>query len=297
MVRKSEAKIGFKRYPHIPLLISMKPSPRILLGQKLFWTYKRDGSCIALWLDKKSKIRISSRNLETASIDLQTLVKKCEDYPKIIELLKENPQFIIYVEACRKGRSVTGIENYERNILYVFDIYDKNSAKFLPYVNVHQHAYHHNIPCVKLFAETRHRSMKDLLKFKNHVLEYCDAVKIEGMVIKAYKVPERFAEWDEFNGGLIQAKVKLDVPEPEKRKIARGEAIYPPMPDNEVYGAISKVEADSGLTGQSKDDMPKIAQYVSEACKQHLFANPKKKLYQYYQDYLERMVKKHANKT
>jgi len=288
----------FKRYPHIPLLLSTKPSPRILLGQRLFWTEKKDGSCISLWLNKNGKIIVSSHNQENASADLQQLVRNSEDFPKIVELLKENPQFIIYFEACRKGRSITGIENYERNILYVFDIYEKNSAKFLPYVLVHQHAFHHDIPCVKLFAETRHRSMKDLLKFKNHVLEHCDAVKVEGMVIKAYKVPERFAEWDEFKDGLVQAKVKLDVPEPEKRQIARGEAIYPPMPDNEVYGAISKVEADSGLTGQSKDDMPKIAQYVSESCKQHLFANPKKKLYTYYQDYLERMRgKKNANKT
>jgi hypothetical protein len=272
----------------------MKPNPRILLGQRLFWTEKKDGSCITIWLNKNSKIMVSSRNQENASADLQTLVRNCEDFPKVVELLKENPQFIIYVEACRKGRSVTGIENYERNILYVIDIIDKKSAKFLPYVVVHQHAFHHNVPCVKLFAETRHRSMTDLLKFKNHVLEHCEAVRLEGMVIKAYKVPEQFAKWEAFQDGLIQSKVKLDVPEPVKKKIARGEAIYPPMPDNEVYGAISKVEADSGLTGQAKDDMPKIAQEVSKACKEHLFANPKKKLYSYYQDYLERMVKKHA---
>ena len=290
MVRKSKAK--FKRYPHIPLLLSLKPSPRILLGQRLFWTEKKDGSCMALWLDEKSKIRISSRNLEIASVGLQNLVKNCEDYPKLLELLKENPQFIIYVEACRKGRSVTGIENYERNILYVFDIYDKNSAKFLPYVNVHQHAYHHNIPCVKLFAETRHRSMKDLLKFSNHALEYCEAMHIEGMVIKAYKVPETFSEWREFEDGLIQAKVKLDVPEPIKRKISKGEVILPSMPDNEVYGAISKVEADSGLTGEAKHDLPLIAKYVNEECKKHLYKEPKGKLYNYWKDYLERMMKK-----
>jgi len=30
------------RYVHIPNLITMKPTPRILLGQKLFWTEKRD---------------------------------------------------------------------------------------------------------------------------------------------------------------------------------------------------------------------------------------------------------------
>jgi len=289
MRKKSE----FKRYPHIPLLLSMKPSPRILLGQRLFWTEKKDGSCISLWLDEKSKIKISSRNLETASTDLQTLIKKCEDYPKIIELLKENPQFIIYIEACRKGRSVTGIEKYDRNILYVFDIYNKNSAKFLPYVNVHQHAYHYNIPCVKLFAETRHRSMKDLLKFADDALKHCEVDRIEGIVIKAYKIPEQFADWRQFEGGLVQAKIKLDVPKPLKRKISKGEVILPPIPDSEIMGVIDKVwqELGDNKFRDVKVAMPLIAKYVSEACKEHLFASPKKNLFIFYQDYLARTTK------
>ena len=282
------------RYQSIPNLLSLKPSPRLLLGQRLYWTEKKDGSCMTVWL-KGNKIQISSRNLETASQDLQSLVMNSEDYPKVVELLKENPQFVIYIEACKKGRSITGIEVYERNILYLFDIYDRGAEKFLPYVNVYQHGFHHKIPTVKLYAETRHRSMKDLLKFRNHVLGYCEATNIEGMVIKAYRIPKKYEElktWREFAGGLIQAKVKLDIPEPVKRKISKGQPIYPSIPPNEILGTIDKAWQELG-TEKFKDvsiAMPLIARYVGEECKKQLYSSPKRKLFSYYKDYLERLI-------
>jgi len=297
--------MGWKyRYPHIPLLLSLRPSPRLLLGKRLFWTEKRDGQNVAIWFeelewkkkmsiedfkgekggdnflidDKVFNLRISSRDKEIAASDIQARVRGTEEFPKIINLLCENPQFVVYIESCKKGRSVTGIELYEKNFLIVFDIYDISAEQFLPYVAVHQHCFHHEIPVVKLWAETRHRTMKDLLKWKNYALEQCEAIKLEGMVIKTFD--EKF--------GYVQAKVKLDVPEPEERKIARGEVILPPIPEGEIMGAIAKVEADFGLTGNPKDDMPHIAQYINEECKKHFYSGPPNKLFYYYQLYLER---------
>lgn len=286
-------------YPHIPLLLSMKPTLRILLGQKLYWTEKRDGSNMAIWLRQneyvktKIEVQISSRNQESAAEDLVNLVKQCEEYPKILKLLEGNPEFVAYVEACREGRSVTGIEIYEKDFLVVFDIYNKALKKFLPYVLVHQHCFHYNIPVVKLWAETRHRTVKDLLKWKNHALEHCKAVGLEGMVIKAYKIPEKVgAYYREYAKGLMQAKVKLDVPEPKKRKISKGEPILPPIPDNEILGAIDKVLQDIGKEKfmDTRIAMPLIAQYVSEECRKHLYSQPKRKLFQLYQEFMERMI-------
>jgi len=303
MVRK---KIDWK-YPHIPHLLNVKPSPRILLGQRLFWTEKKDGSCITMRLEehkrkkdnilidgKKYVLIISSRNQIHASSDLIALVKRTEEFPKILELFRENPQFIIYAEACRKGPSITGIEAYERDYLFVFDIYDIGAEKFLPYVNVHQHCFHHKISVVKLYAETRHRSMKDLLKFADEALNYCKETKIEGMVIKAYKIPTKVSEYfKEYRKGLLQTKVKLDIPKAKKRKIAKGEPIYPPIPDNEIFGSIDKAWQELG-TEKFRDvklAMPLIAQLVSEECKKHLYSSPKKKLFNFYNEYLERMIK------
>lgn len=270
----------FEKYPHIPLLLSMRPSPRILLGKHLLWTIKEDGENVTIWLKgKKNSPAISSRNLEKASQDITDRVKKTNEYKEILKLLKENPNWRIVTESCKKGRSVTGIKTYDRNQLFVIDIFDTSTNKYLPYVLVHQHCFHHKIQVVKLYAETRHRTMKDLLKFKNHVLEHCDAVKEEGMVIKTFGK----------DGELLQAKVKLDVPVPVVRKIAKGEPILPSMPDNEVWGAISKVEADYGLTKNPKDDMPKIAAAIENECKKHLYSKPKRNYFSYYQEYLERM--------
>jgi hypothetical protein len=40
----------------------------------------------------------------------------------------------------------------------------------------------------------------------------------------------------------------------------------------------------------SKDDMPRIVKYVSEECKKHLYSS-RGNLFQFYQDYMERMKK------
>lgn len=277
-------------YPRIPHLLMLKPTPRILLGRRLFWTEKKDGSNIAIWMNNNQQLMISSRNQEFASQDLQTLVKSTEEYSKVLELLKENPQFIVYVEACLKGRSITGAELYDKNCLFVFDIYDRESKKFLPFVNTHQRCYHHNIPIVQIYAETRHRSMKDLLKFRNHVLKYCKDMELEGMVIKPrrpYITTKKFG----FDLGYVQAKVKLDIPEPKKRKIVKGEPIYPPIPTNEILGAIDKAWQELGNYAfrDVRQAMPLIARLVSEECKNHLYSNPIKKLFTYYKEYLERL--------
>lgn len=267
----------------------MKPTPRILLGQRLFWTEKEDGSCMTLWM-KKDKPKISSRNQEDSAQDLKSLVERTPEYPKFVALLEEHPQFHLYIEACKRGRSITGIKVYERDICFLFDILDTGSGKFLPYINVHQHAFHHNIPVVGLWAETRHRSMKDLLKYKNYALKYCEAMKFEGVVIKAYRIPERFRNWHGFDKGMIQAKVKLDIPEPKKRKISKGEPILPRMPENEVMGAIDKVWQELGDNKflEPKTAMPLIAQEVKKAMIEHFFSKPEYKFYFYYNLYIER---------
>jgi hypothetical protein len=129
-----------------------------------------------------------------------------------------------------------------------------------------------------------------------HECPYCGSknirkVKEEGMVIKAYEIPEQFQHWREFAGGMITAKVKLDVPEPIRRKISKGEPILPLIPENEIFGAISKVEADYGLTAEPKHDMPLIAKYVNEECKKHLYSS-RGNLFHFYQKYLELHPKK-----
>jgi len=275
--------MGFKyAYPEIQNWEVFRPTLRMFLGKNIDWTYKEDGSNIAIWLEEE-KIHIASRHQEKASQDLVDLVLRTEEYQKIVELLKENPTFVVYVEACRKGRSVTGARLYERDQLFLFDICDSRSGEFLPYTNAYQHAYHHGIQTVKLYAQTRHKTIKDLRKFCCHLLDVEKAEGLEGMVGKAH-----YGIKDDY----LQLKVKVDIPRPVIRKIAKGNPIYPEIPEAEILGAVDKAWQDLGNEKfkDVKTAMPLIAEYVKEECKKHLYSSPTKKLFAYYQDYLRGLV-------
>ena len=277
-------------YPHIPLLESMKPTKRVLLGKRLFWTEKKDGENCAIWMNHNDYaptsapfIQISSRHMVDAQEDIKQRVMKSEDYPKIVKMIEDNPTWVAYVEECRQGRSVTGIETYDRDYDFLIDLFDRTTNTFFNYTFVYQQAFHYGIPVVGLYAETRHRTIKDLLKFANHVYEQCMAVRLEGMVVKAYG-EDKFADH-----GILMAKVKIDVPKPKKIKIVSGAPIYPAMPRSEVMGTINKVHQDLGDAQfqEVKIAMPLVAKAIGEACKQHLYSSPEKKLFDYYLEYKE----------
>ena len=289
-VKKKKKVAKFDRFPHIPNLSGGRLC-RSLLGKRLFWTIKEDGECVSVWTNivrKKEVIHIASRNQENASTDIKARTMNTEEFPKVLQMIRDNPLFRVVVEECRKGRSVTGIKTYDRDQLFVIAIYDTAIENWLPYTLMYQTTYHYGLgpQTVKLFAETRHKTIKDLGKFKNHVLEVCDSQtdgkqKDEGMVCSTF----------DDDGTLIMAKVKLDIPEPQEKRIHEGAPEFPQIPVSEIMGSISKVEADFGLTGQAKDDMPRIAKYVSEACKEHLYSS-RGNLFQYYQEYMDKMVTK-----
>lgn len=198
-IRKKED--PWQHYPHIPILETNARLRRSLLGLRLQWTFKEDGQNITIWkrikqyCKKKQEIVISSHNQEIASMDIKIRVMKAPEFPKILKLIEDNPTFRVNAEECAKGASITGIKRYPKDILIVFDIFDTAINNFLPYTQVYQYCYHYKIPVVQLYATTRHRTIKDLVKFANHVLEYCntekDYGKDEGMVCKAFRPKHR----------------------------------------------------------------------------------------------------------
>lgn len=283
----NEKEESWVRYPHIPILEGNSKVRRMLLGKRLAWTIKEDGQNVTIWTrrkkycKKKTEIVISSHNLEIASVDIQNAVKQRPQYPTILKLLEEFPSYRVICEECAKGVSITGIKTYPEDILYVIDIYNTAEHKFLPYTQVYQTCYHYGLPCVTLYATTRHRTIKDLIKFSNHVLEYCNAPKEygkdEGMVAKTF---------DE-DGEIIMAKVKLDIPRPIVERVHEGKVTLPQIPENEIMGAISHVEADFGLDGTPKHDMPLIAKAVATECAKHLYSS-RGNLFKYYKKYMEK---------
>jgi len=279
---KRPNRIPWEHYPHIPILTTSARLKRSLLGKRLFWTIKEDGENVTVWLRIKPHCRkstetiISSHNQEKAAPDITSKVMATPEFPKVMEVLKDNPTYRIVVEECRKGMSVTRVKVYPRAMLYVIDIYDTKIKNFLNYTQVFQICKHYDLPVVELFAETRHKTIRDLNAYCKHILEHCEAVKEEGMVVKTFND----------DGEYVQAKVKVDIPEPKERVVREGPPQLPQIPESEILGAISHVEADFGLTGKPKDDMPRIAKAVSEECRKHLYSS-RGNLFQFYQEYME----------
>lgn len=112
---------------------------------------------------------------------------------------------------------------------------------------------------------------------------YCGSKKVfiygkdEGMVAKGFNK----------DGEYLMAKVKLDIPKPIVERIREGPPVLPQIPESEIMGAISHVEADFGLTGEPKHDMPLVARAVSEECRKHLYSS-RGNLFTFYQKYMER---------
>jgi hypothetical protein len=290
--KKEPKNVPWEHYQHIPILVSNAKLRRMLLGKRLSFTIKHDGENVTIWKKKKKysagyEFIISSHNQEVASVDIQSRVKKdcLQDYEKILALIEANPTFRVVAEECAKGASVTGIRQYPRAILYVVDIFDTSIMNFLPYTIVYQYCYHYGIPVVELYATTRHRTIKDLVKFSNHVLEYCNTEKEygkdEGMVIKT------FGE----DGEYIQAKIKLDIPRPIVERIRDGPPILPQIPENEIYGAIDHAYQELGKEKfqEIRLAMPLVAKMVGEECRKHLYSS-RGNLFKYYKEFLERYV-------
>jgi len=183
MSRKKE--IPWERYSHIPILEGNRRLQRQLLGLRLHFTIKHDGQNVTIWLrkkkycKKKTEIIISSHNQENAFSDIVACVQKTEEYQKILELIADNPTFRVVAEECAKGASITGIRQYSKATLIVVDIFDTATMNYLSYTQVYQFCYHYHIPIVELYATTRHRTIKDLMKFSHHVLDYCNKPKCQ----------------------------------------------------------------------------------------------------------------------
>jgi hypothetical protein len=289
---KKTKEAPWEHYPHIAILTTNARLRRSLLGLRLQWTIKEDGELVTIWkrtkkyCKKKTEIVISSHNQEIAAPDITArVIQNCaQDFEKITRLIDDNPTFRVNAEECAEGCSVTGVKKYDRDCLIVFDIFDTTINNFLSYTQVYQYCYHYHIPVVQLFATTRHRTIKDLNRFASFVLATCNAEKNygkdEGMVVKTFNKDDEY----------IQAKVKLDIPRPIVERVHEGPPQLPQIPENEIYGAISHVEADFGLDGTPAHDMPLIAKAVGEECKKHLYSS-RGNLFVFYQDYMERRKK------
>jgi hypothetical protein len=272
---------------------------RELLGKYIYFTEKRDGSCLAIWLKPLSRIRrlwnkilrkkadnvpnpykwqimVSSRNQETAENDIRMAFHKCKDSTPILTYLNDNPNHVVFGELLRVGLSPTRMENHEKVEFIVFDISDGNH--FLNYQQIHQFCYHYGAKCVELFGEGRFTSMESLLNYRDEMLEICMEQNREGVVLKAFYE----------DGKPLYAKEKLDTATPRGHpKIEKGKPQQSSLPMSEVLGAVDKAYADLGTKDFSdkKKAMPIVAKYIQEEMKKHICSAPEMNFYSVYRLY------------
>jgi len=273
------------KYPELERILNIYPNPEIILGQEIYWTEKRDGSNIGVYLDENNDIQLRSRNMDKASDQFYQIFKETEQAEQVKELLLDAPnwkkEYVIFGELLTKGKSPTRIETHDKHEFIVFDIWEEPNKRWLSYNALYQQCYHFGIPIVELYGTCNVVSREKLFEFKDLMLKRALECTREGVVGKC---------WDtKYKHGIQYFKEKHDLPAIEKlpRVVEEGTIILPILPDSEIMGAIEKARVDLGEEFTIvKKAMPLIAQYVGAECKKHNSRSPGS-LFNYYQTRLK----------
>ena len=276
------------KYPSIERVEDIYPHPSVVFRQSTWWCKKYDGSCLSVWLDDDNNVRISSRNIIDASDDIKSAMLRTDEYPKIVELLKNNPSFILFGELLMMGRSPARFELHEKEEFIGFDIIDKNlidpsSIKhptgWMSIPLAYQYYYQYGIKTPELIIETDEKTintMDELYQMCDHAKARAIELNIEGLVGKT-------------TNGQFRWKVKTDRPTPLERfeKNQASEEILPPLPDSEAFGAVDKVFVDIGFPDFDNPSiaMPKIAAYIEREMVNHRYGKPRLNFFYYFSEY------------
>lgn len=288
------------RYMELESINHLQNNGRELLGKNIYFTEKRDGSCLAIWLNLLSRKRrilnkilrkradnipdpykwdiiVSSRNQEMAEQSIISDFHLCKDSMPVLVYLNDNPFHIVFGELLRKGLSPTRIENHEEVEFIVFDIFD--GEHFFNFQQVNQFCFHYGMKSVRLFGEGRFTSMESLFEYRDQMLELCKQEKREGVVLKTFTTENK----------PLYCKEKLDTAKSRGQpKIERGRPEYPSLPFSEAIGAVDKVFADMGEEFSIKAKaMPMVAKYIQEEMRKHQCSAPEMDFYKLYCQYCE----------
>lgn len=279
------------KYPSIERVEDIFPHPSVVFRQTIWWCRKYDGSCMSVWLKDDGAIQISSRNQESAAEDLKNALMRTKQYPHLVELLHDNPTFILYGELLCKGTSPARFELHKTERFIGFDIKNKalidpssikNPEGWLPIPLAYQYYYQYKIPTPPLWMETDDKSINTM----DELYEICDYAKklskkkrAEGIVAKT-------------TNGCFRWKVKVDRPTPLERmeKNQASDEILPHLPDSEAFGAVDKVFADIGFPDfdNPAKAMPLVAKYIEQEMVKHMYGKPLMNYFYYYSDYKRR---------
>lgn len=128
----------FKKYVHIERLEKvcedMQEAERYIVMPKL------DGTNASVWSDKEGNIHAGSRNREVnaekdnANFYRYITTSQEESVVALREFVQKNPNYIVYGEFLGAGKKFLGaVKGYEDNGFFIFDIWNRDTAEFLPH--------------------------------------------------------------------------------------------------------------------------------------------------------------------
>lgn len=271
-------------YPNLSPIASLYPNSHILLGKKIYWEEKRDGSNIGAYLNENDELTFRSRHREIADVKFEEAVLGTEYAEKLLEYLTDSrhtwgSENIIFFELLLKGKSPTKMEFHEETEIAVFDIHTSKSG-WLNYEGVYQKCYQYKLPVVEVYGISTHTTLESLLAFRDDMLAICKEKKREGVVGKV---------WHGYSEKPIMFKEKLDMPDFRnvRKQCDEGEIELPELPESEIMGAIEKARIDLGdAFSDIRQAMPLVAQYVNEETVKHNCSQVKNP-FAYYKQRLE----------
>jgi len=266
----------WRKYKDLERYKALRNEGRELLGNNIILTVKRDGENVSLCLDEEKNVRISSRRMVDAESDIQSRMKATPEYPHIVDCLNDeyHGKIIMYGELL-KGVSPTRIEPRRKHIHWImFDIYDVENGRFMPYNWMYQVGYHHKIPVVPIVDEFIPLVMADIREKIEEVKKWCKRHRREGIVGKDYKNQTFFKE-------------KIDLPKRPKFKRANdSRPIYPPMPEEKILRALLHALDEVGEENwkDKRIAMPVVARHISAEAEEHNYNRPNN-FFSYYVNY------------
>ena len=277
--------LDWRKFEHFGRINQLRHKGRGLLGNEIEWLEKRDGQNIPFyWSDADSTVHFGSRNNPIPDSNINNAVMKSTGYKEVFKLVREHPQFIIYVEQMPIGRGPCKIEMRRKyGKLILFGMWDKSQNCYVRYNLMHQYAHHYKIPIVRIVDRSKPATLEELHETKFDMFIWCKKHHREGVVGRCLT-----------KEGMVLFKEKIDLPKKSKtleREHVRPE--YPRMPQNTAMRAIAVAlqrTIDDGHTPNSpREAMPYVAEELKIQATEHCYHVPTD-MFELYNDF----VTKHA---
>lgn len=283
-------------YPRFSYIANLKPRPEVLLTHTIYWTEKRDGSCLGVSIDDDGNWMIRSRNREHADGKLTAAFLASGVTDEVRELIYHLREWhvdpIIYGEIMQPGKSPARFEVHTEPEFVVFDIYDAVHNTFLTYPRVYSKCFQNNAPVVELYGHSIHSDMNTLYDYRDDMLDAAKANSREGIVGKVWDFTGRLSKLGYSDGHLFfkEKRDAIKIPKNINNGVPLKNPTLPPLPESEILSAINEVRE---ILGDDFTDikvaMPAIARALNDESVKHCCA-PVANMIVYYKQVLEVIV-------